>query len=101
VATPEHDIFWREWLAAITSVIATIATGLTGWMFSRYVKDRERLTTVETRADKADLRMDTIAEGLESVIERQDEMHGTQEDMRNDVTEIKTDVKWIRKAMDE
>ena len=102
----EHNIFEHigDWLgyvaAALMSLVTLAASTITGTMYRRYSKDRERLTAVEAKTEELDIRLGTVAEAVETVIERQDEMRDSQEDMRNDVTEIKTDVKWMVRRMD-
>lgn len=110
-----HELWIYKVVGWLSASIATAAGSLAGWMYRRYRRDRKLLHELKRKMDEVDSirrqtqdgqramirlehvdeRLDTLAAAVETVVERQDAIECAQHDMRNDLTEIKTDVKWL------
>lgn len=101
MADQQNGLWWKVADYAAYAA-AAIATAIVGWGWSvlnRYIARIEHLESgcesMRHTLDEHDMRMNTLAEAVDTLVEDSSELKHDQQEMHVMVAEIKNDVKWI------
>lgn len=99
----EHGSWLADYLGHVLTALGSALAAVFGgvwWVVKKYQADRRRCLRLQIHVDKMDTRVSTLAEAIETIIERQDAADKEQQSQRILLTEIKTDVGWIRQELE-
>ena len=96
---PNDSLSLADYIGYAVGALGAAASAVAGWLWTIWNADRQRLATMESCTKTIESQLETVADDVENMSDRQSAIESQFETHSLVLAEIRTDVKWICESM--